>query len=95
MNTPPKSSLRATAIAPDLVEETEARAQICYRLSRERRDMLHRLALDRHTNLQAFSMRPWATSSPSCRWTRNPNRALSCCIASLRSLQLASSTAGR
>ncbi|WP_332719797.1 hypothetical protein [Pelagibacterium mangrovi] len=54
MNTSPKSPLRATAIAPDLVEETEARAQICYRLSRERRDMLHRLALDRRTNLQGL-----------------------------------------
>lgn len=54
MSTPPKSPLRATATATDLTEETGARAQICYRLSRERRDMLHRLALDRRTNLQGL-----------------------------------------
>ncbi|QYO76556.1 hypothetical protein [Devosia salina] len=54
MNTSPQSPLRVTAIAPDLAEETQARAQICYRLSRERRDMLHRLALDRRTNLQGL-----------------------------------------
>ncbi|HWV21450.1 MAG TPA: hypothetical protein VN036_10510 [Devosia sp.] len=53
MNTP-KSPFRAIATAADLAEETEARAQICYRLSREKRDMLHRLALDRRTNLQGL-----------------------------------------
>lgn len=54
MNASPKPPLRTTATAADLAEETEARAQICYRLSRERRDMLHRLALDRRTNVQAL-----------------------------------------
>lgn len=54
MNTSPKPRIRATATAADLAEETEARAQICYRLSRERRDILHRLALDRRTNVQAL-----------------------------------------
>lgn len=54
MNSSPKLPHRATAIAADLAEETEARVQICYRLSRERRDMLHRLALDRRTNVQAL-----------------------------------------
>ena len=53
MNTP-KASFRATATADDLKDETGARAQICYRLSRDRRDMLHRLALDRRTNLQGL-----------------------------------------
>lgn len=53
MNTP-KPPFRATATAADLTEETEARAQICYRVSRDRRDMLHRLALDRRTNLQGL-----------------------------------------
>lgn len=48
------SPRRATAIAPDLADEGEARAQICYRLSREKRDILHRLALDRRTNLQGL-----------------------------------------
>lgn len=45
---------RATAVAEDLLEPSEGRAQICYRLSRDRRDLLHRLALNRRTNLQAL-----------------------------------------
>lgn len=45
---------RATAVAEDLLEPSEGRAQICYRLSRERRNLLHRLALDRRTNVQAL-----------------------------------------
>lgn len=45
---------RATAVAEDLLEPGEGRAQICYRLSRERRNLLHRLALDRRTNVQAL-----------------------------------------
>jgi hypothetical protein len=45
---------RATAIAEDLLEPIEGRAQICYRLSRDRRDLLHRVALDRRTNLQGL-----------------------------------------
>ena len=54
MNTSSKLPLRANAMAPDLMADTEARAQICYRLSREKRDMLHRLALDRRTNVQGL-----------------------------------------
>lgn len=54
MKSPPKPPLRATAITHDLAEETDARAQICYRLSRERRDALHRLALDRRTTVQGL-----------------------------------------
>lgn len=54
LNASPKSPQRATATAADLAEETEARAQICYRLSRDKRDMLHRVALDRRTNLQGL-----------------------------------------
>jgi hypothetical protein len=42
------------ATAADLADEGEARVQICYRLSREKRDMLHRLALGRRTNLQGL-----------------------------------------
>lgn len=46
-------STRTTVTAPDLTDDTsKGRAQICYRLSRDKRDQLHRLALDRHTNLQ-------------------------------------------
>ena len=45
---------RKTAIAADLLDPVEARSQLCYRLSREKRDQLHRLALDRHTNLQGL-----------------------------------------
>ena len=51
---PLRHPLRATATAADLAEEGEARAQICYRLSRETRDMLHRLALDRRTTVQGL-----------------------------------------
>ena len=54
VNSSPKSPERPTATAADLAEETEARAQICYRLSRDKRDMLHRVALDRRTNLQGL-----------------------------------------
>lgn len=38
----------------DLAEETEACPQICYRLSREKRDLLHRPALDRRSNVQGL-----------------------------------------
>lgn len=45
---------RKTAVAEDLLDLIEARSQICYRLTREKRDALHRLALDRHTNVQGL-----------------------------------------
>ncbi|MBU1303984.1 MAG: hypothetical protein KKF33_00490 [Alphaproteobacteria bacterium] len=45
---------RKTAVAADLLDLIEARSQICYRLTREKRDALHRLALDRHTNVQGL-----------------------------------------
>lgn len=45
---------RKTAIATDLLEPVEDRSQLCYRLTREKRNQLHRLALDRHTNVQAI-----------------------------------------
>ncbi|MET0436245.1 MAG: hypothetical protein ABW043_01995 [Devosia sp.] len=49
-----QTNARATAVAEDLLEPSEGRAQICYRLSRERRNLLHRLALDRRTTVQAL-----------------------------------------
>ena len=49
-----KMHMRKTAIAADLLDPVEARAQLCYRLTREKRDQLHRLALDRHTNVQGL-----------------------------------------
>ncbi|MBB4054071.1 hypothetical protein GGR20_003747 [Devosia subaequoris] len=45
---------RAKAVAEDLAEVETVRAQICYRLARERRDLLHRMALERQTNVQAL-----------------------------------------
>lgn len=54
MADPDSVDFRATAVAADLAEPHEGRAQICYRLSRERRDFLHRVALDRRTNLQGL-----------------------------------------
>jgi hypothetical protein len=45
---------RKTAVAADLLDPADASAQICYRLTREKRDRLHRLALDRNTNLQTL-----------------------------------------
>lgn len=50
----PKPPKRAVAIAADLVDETQTKAQICYRLSRDKRDMLHRIALDRRSNVQSI-----------------------------------------
>lgn len=43
---------RPTAIAADLADASEDRVQVCYRISRDDRDALHRLALDRRTSLQ-------------------------------------------
>lgn len=43
---------RPTAIAADLVEASQDRVQVCYRISRDDRDALHRLALERRTSLQ-------------------------------------------
>lgn len=45
-------STRPTAIAADLAEASEGRVQVCYRISRDDRDALHRLALQRRTSLQ-------------------------------------------
>lgn len=45
---------RKTAVAADLLDPVEARSQICYRLTRERRNLLHHLALDRQTNVQGL-----------------------------------------
>lgn len=43
---------RPTAVADDLAEASENRVQVCYRISRDDRDALHRLALERRTSLQ-------------------------------------------
>ncbi|KKB79416.1 hypothetical protein VW29_17815 [Devosia limi DSM 17137] len=52
MDSPTTPTGRVTAIAADLAEPAEKLSQICYRLSRAKRNHLHRFALDRNTSLQ-------------------------------------------